>query len=68
VTDRPISNTKTYEWNHGIGEIVTALLEAGLTLTMLVEHDSVPGRPCPARWSNAPAASSRSLSGPGSRR
>jgi len=49
VTDRPITNTKTYEWNHGIGEIVTALLEAGLTLTMLVEHDSVPWEALPGQ-------------------
>jgi len=30
------------EWNHGLGEIVTALLDAGLALTGLAEHDSVP--------------------------
>jgi SAM-dependent methyltransferase len=41
-TDRPLTATKTYEWNHGIGEIVTALLDAGLEITGLVEHDSVP--------------------------
>ena len=41
-TGRPMTATKTFEWNHGLGEIVTALLGAGLTLTMLVEHDSVP--------------------------
>lgn len=34
--------TKTYEWDHGLGEIVTALLDHGLRLSMLVEHDSVP--------------------------
>ena len=32
----------THEWNHGLGEIVTALLGAGMKLTMLVEHDCVP--------------------------
>jgi SAM-dependent methyltransferase len=32
----------THEWNHGLGEIVTALLDRGLELTMLVEHDSIP--------------------------
>ncbi len=31
-----------YEWNHGVGEVVGALLEQGLRLTDLVEHDSVP--------------------------
>lgn len=29
----------SYSWNHGLGEIVSAVLDAGLTLTGLVEHD-----------------------------
>jgi SAM-dependent methyltransferase len=41
-TDVVFTHNVTHEWNHGIGEIVTALLEAGLTLTGLTEHDSVP--------------------------
>ncbi|KZX20784.1 class I SAM-dependent methyltransferase [Rathayibacter tanaceti] len=41
-TERPLRATTTYEWNHGLGEIVTALLGEGLRLTMLIEHDSVP--------------------------
>jgi SAM-dependent methyltransferase len=49
ATDRPMTATKTYEWNHGLGEIVTALLGAGLTLTMLVEHDSVPWEALPGQ-------------------
>lgn len=36
------AHTVTHEWNHGMGEIITALLEEGLTITGLVEHDSVP--------------------------
>ena len=48
-TDRPITATKTFEWNHGLGEIVTALLGAGLNLTMLVEHDSVPWEALPGQ-------------------
>ena len=39
----------THEWNHGLGEIVTALLDAGMQLTMLVEHDSVPWEPLPGQ-------------------
>ena len=39
----------THEWNHGLGEIVTALLDAGMELTMLVEHDSVPWQALPGR-------------------
>lgn len=37
-----VTHTETWEWNRGIGEIVTAVLDAGLQLTGLVEHDSVP--------------------------
>ncbi|TFB96740.1 bifunctional 2-polyprenyl-6-hydroxyphenol methylase/3-demethylubiquinol 3-O-methyltransferase UbiG [Cryobacterium sp. HLT2-28] len=48
-TGRPITATKTFEWNHGLGEIVTALLGAGLNLTMLVEHDSVPWEALPGQ-------------------
>ncbi|MBG6058661.1 SAM-dependent methyltransferase [Cryobacterium sp. MP_M5] len=48
-TDRPITATKTFEWNHGLGEIVTALLGVGLNLTMLVEHDSVPWEALPGQ-------------------
>jgi hypothetical protein len=31
----------TYEWNHGLGEIVQAVLDVGLTLTRLEEHTEV---------------------------
>jgi SAM-dependent methyltransferase len=35
-------HTVTHSWNHGLGEIVTALLAEGLVLTMLEEHDTCP--------------------------
>ncbi len=38
VDGPPLKNTRTYEWNHGIGEIVTALIDAGLRLDFLHEH------------------------------
>jgi SAM-dependent methyltransferase len=41
-TDVEFAITKSYQWNHGLGEIVTALLDRGLELTMLTEHTSVP--------------------------
>lgn len=41
-TDVAFRNITTHSWNHGLGEVVTALLDAGLLLTMLTEHDSVP--------------------------
>lgn len=34
--------TTSYEWRHGIGEIVTALIEAGLTVNLLRETDLLP--------------------------
>ena len=39
----------THQWNHGLGEIVTALLESGMGITMLVEHDSVPWEALPGK-------------------
>jgi SAM-dependent methyltransferase len=44
-TDAEFEHNTTHEWNHGLGEIVTAVLDAGMELTMLVEHDSVPWEP-----------------------
>jgi hypothetical protein len=40
---------KTVEWNHGLGEIVSALIEVGLRVTMLVEHQSVPWNALPGQ-------------------
>jgi SAM-dependent methyltransferase/GNAT superfamily N-acetyltransferase len=41
-TDQELGFTWTVEFNHGLGEIVGALLAAGLELVALDEHDSVP--------------------------
>jgi SAM-dependent methyltransferase len=41
-TDQVFTHNVTHEWNHGLGEIVSALLAEGFELTMLEEHDSVP--------------------------
>lgn len=46
-TDHAFTHTRTHEWNHGLGQIVTALLDAGLELTGLEEHDSVPWEALP---------------------
>ena len=37
-----VASPVSVEWNHAISEIVMAVLDAGLTLELLVEHDSVP--------------------------
>lgn len=34
--------SKEYGWNHGIGEVVSALTEAGLRIEYLTEHDESP--------------------------
>jgi SAM-dependent methyltransferase len=48
-TDVRFQHTVTHQWNHGLGEIVTALLDCGLELTMLQEHDSAPWDALPGR-------------------
>ena len=37
----------TYEWPHPISEVVQALLDAGLVLTSLAEHTTIPWRALP---------------------
>ena len=34
--------SKEYGWNHGLGEVVTALTDAGLTIEFLREHEESP--------------------------
>jgi SAM-dependent methyltransferase len=48
-TDAVFEHNVTHEWNHGLGEIVTALQEAGMDLTGLVEHDSIPWEAFPGK-------------------
>ncbi|MFC0628183.1 class I SAM-dependent methyltransferase [Kribbella deserti] len=52
-TQAEFTHTVTHEWNHGLGQIVTALLEAGLQLTALSEHDSVPWEALPGLMTQA---------------
>lgn len=44
-TEAAFTATKTAEWSHGLGEIVTAVLGAGLRVTGLEEHVSAPWPP-----------------------
>ena len=50
----PLQSTRTYEWNRSLGEIVTALLDRGLRLDALIEHDSVPWETLPGRMTLRP--------------
>ena len=49
------SHTITHSWNHGLGEIVTALLGHGLEVTELTEHRSVPWEALPGHMIHDPA-------------
>jgi hypothetical protein len=42
--DAKLAHTVTKWWNHGIGQIITSLLDAGLRITEFTEHE--PGRVC----------------------
>lgn len=46
-TDTVFVHHRTHTWNHGMGEIVTALLDAGMSITGLDEHRSVPWEALP---------------------
>jgi SAM-dependent methyltransferase len=48
-TDAVFEHNVTHEWNHGLGEIITALLDAGLAITGFAEHDSVPWNALPGK-------------------
>ncbi len=49
ATEVAFAHNVSHSWNHGLGEIVTALLGQGMRLTMLVEHDSAPWDALPGR-------------------
>lgn len=46
-TETEFTHNVTHEWSHGLGETVTALLDEGLTVTGLTEHDTVPWNALP---------------------
>ncbi|KAK3679059.1 hypothetical protein LTR78_001512 [Recurvomyces mirabilis] len=49
VKESGFKSTKTVNWNHGLGETVTALMSAGLRLETFVEHKSVPWEALPGK-------------------
>jgi SAM-dependent methyltransferase len=52
-TDVVFEHNVSHSWNHGLGEIVSALLDRGLVLTQLVEHDSVPWEALPGQMDHS---------------
>jgi SAM-dependent methyltransferase len=53
-TDIALRGSTTHEWNHGLGEVFTALLDAGLTVTTLIEHRSCPWEALPGQMHTLP--------------
>ena len=49
ASEQRLGNSTTHTWNHGLGEVVTALLGNGMRITGLEEHDSVPWNPLPGQ-------------------
>jgi SAM-dependent methyltransferase len=48
-TDVAFTHNVSHDWNHGLGEIITALLDQGLAITGLTEHQSVPWQALPGK-------------------
>lgn len=48
-TEATLTASVTHEWNHGLGEIISALLRHGMTLTALQEHDCLPWEALPGQ-------------------
>lgn len=43
--DEPLASPDIVHFNHGLAEVITAVMDAGLTLTAIEEHDTVPWNP-----------------------
>ena len=43
--DEPLASPEIVHFNHGLAEIITAVMDAGLTLVAIEEHDTVPWNP-----------------------
>lgn len=53
-TDVQFQHNVTHEWNHGLGEVVSALIDNGMDLVALEEHDSVPWDALPGQMEPHP--------------
>ena len=54
ATDVEFQHNVTHEWNHGLAEIMNALMNAGMEITALKEHDSVPWEALPGHMTLDP--------------
>ena len=51
-TDVVFSKNVTHEWNHGLAQIITALMDAGMELTLFEEHETVPWDALPGQMTD----------------
>ncbi len=51
-TDVTLTHSRTHQWNHGLGEVIAAVLAAGMEVTGLVEHQSVPWEALPGQMTS----------------
>ncbi|MGH9918310.1 MAG: class I SAM-dependent methyltransferase [Nitrososphaerales archaeon] len=63
-TDVRFAATRAAVWNHGLGEIVSALLEHGMRITALDEHQSVPWNALPGQMARGEDGEWRLCEGP----
>ena len=47
--ERPLEASMSHSWNHGLGEVMTALIDSGMAITSFAEHDSVPWNALPGQ-------------------
>jgi SAM-dependent methyltransferase len=64
ATDAVFEHNVTHEWNHGLGEILTGLLDAGMSITAFTEHDSVPWEALPGQMERVGGGEWRLISEP----
>jgi hypothetical protein len=43
--DEPLASPDLISFNHGVAEVITALMDVGMHLTAVEEHDTVPWNP-----------------------
>jgi SAM-dependent methyltransferase len=48
-TEATFTHNTNHNWNHGLGELFTAVMDAGLEITSFAEHDSIPWEAIPGR-------------------
>ena len=64
-TDVRFEKTVTHVWNHGLGEIVTALLDVGIESPLWSSTTASRGRRCRDRWSGPPRKNGDCATDPG---